>query len=309
MEINFTELEQRVLEDERERLLKGEAPTLYRSVTNAIRTSDDAEGLTFVASEETEDRSGDVIKASGWDLKNFRRNPVMQWAHDYRRPPIGRWTKVWTEGNQLLARGVFDRNDDFATLIEAKYRGKFLNAVSVGFRALEFEPLPQKDSDDGMFFPPLLFKRSELLEISAVPLPAHPAALRKGLDLLEAAPKYFLMPGVEQGSMVATEEQASASPDEQFAIPVWPDHLGTHCAECGAEPNFAETPRGIVAEAHRILGNLLADEPDSKANVDDDEGEAKIADSMHDDEQDEPEPVDDLVDLIAALRAPEETED
>jgi hypothetical protein len=90
---------------------------------------------------------------------------------------------------------------------------------------------------------------------------------------------------------------------------VWPDHLGTHCAECGAEPNFAETPRGIVAEAHRILGNLLADEPDSKANVDDDEGEAKIADSMHDDEQDEPEPVDDLVDLIAALRAPEETED
>jgi hypothetical protein len=44
---------------------------------------------------------GDVIEVEGWDLRNFSRNPVALASHDSRQFPIGRWTKVWIEGNKL----------------------------------------------------------------------------------------------------------------------------------------------------------------------------------------------------------------
>jgi septin family protein len=54
-------------------------------------------------------------------------------------------------------------NDEFARMIYDKYKNGFLNAFSIGFQALE------KDGDT--------FTKSELLEISAVPVPANPEAL------------------------------------------------------------------------------------------------------------------------------------
>ncbi len=39
--------------------------------------------LDFVASNETLDRYGEIIAASGWRLENYRRNPVFQNAHQY----------------------------------------------------------------------------------------------------------------------------------------------------------------------------------------------------------------------------------
>src|SRR5690242_1620632 len=39
--------------------------------------------LDFIASDETLDRFGEVICASGWRLETYRRNPVFQNAHQY----------------------------------------------------------------------------------------------------------------------------------------------------------------------------------------------------------------------------------
>jgi hypothetical protein len=44
--------------------------------------------ITFVASDETEDRLGDVLRSEGWDLDGYRRNPVFLWAHDYTQEVI-----------------------------------------------------------------------------------------------------------------------------------------------------------------------------------------------------------------------------
>jgi hypothetical protein len=54
--------------------------------------------VTVVASTESEDRVGDVILASGWELDAYLANPVILWAHDYSRPAIGKAEKVWVEG-------------------------------------------------------------------------------------------------------------------------------------------------------------------------------------------------------------------
>src|SRR5205814_1396817 len=39
--------------------------------------------LDFISSDETLDRYGEIISASGWRLENYRRNPVFQNAHQY----------------------------------------------------------------------------------------------------------------------------------------------------------------------------------------------------------------------------------
>src|SRR6185369_2807827 len=39
--------------------------------------------LDFIASNECLDRYDEIVTASGWDLENYRRNPVFQNAHQY----------------------------------------------------------------------------------------------------------------------------------------------------------------------------------------------------------------------------------
>src|SRR5688572_32466802 len=45
--------------------------------------------VTWVASDESTDAMGDVIRVKGWDLKRFKLNPVLLWAHDDSLPPVG----------------------------------------------------------------------------------------------------------------------------------------------------------------------------------------------------------------------------
>ncbi len=129
--------------------------------------------LTLVASTEAEDRAGDLIVASGWDLAAYRRNPVFLWAHDYSRPVIGRSLRTWLDGGLLLATIEFAPTP-FAQEVRSLYAGGFMRGVSVGFRALETEPRTGAAGKRG-----LLFKRQELLEISAAPVPVNARALAR----------------------------------------------------------------------------------------------------------------------------------
>ena len=105
---------------------------------DATGAGSDAGGpITFVASDETEDRLGDVLRSDGWDLEAYQRNPVFLWAHDYTRTPVGKGVWTGVEGSRLLTTVVFAPTA-FAREVETLYRQRFLRAVSVGFRAKEF---------------------------------------------------------------------------------------------------------------------------------------------------------------------------
>lgn len=143
--------------------------------------------LRFIGSNETEDRDGDVIRANGWQLENYKKNPVFLWAHDYTVPPIGRALDVRVVNNQLIfdiefpVKGVYPLADTVYEL----YKGGFMKATSVGFQGKEFEPRQGGGT---------LYKKQELLELSAVPVPANPEALQlaksKGL-VTSATEKFF----------------------------------------------------------------------------------------------------------------------
>src|SRR5262245_34770907 len=67
-----------------------------RDVLYRTYRSNAADGFTFVLSDATPDRVGDVIMATGWDLRNFNNNPVALFNHhpDF---PIGMWRNLRVE--------------------------------------------------------------------------------------------------------------------------------------------------------------------------------------------------------------------
>src|SRR5260221_8723919 len=58
---------------------------LRRQIGVKVTMPADAQGdcIDMKASDETMDRYEEVIKADGWDLKNYQRNPVIQNSHQY----------------------------------------------------------------------------------------------------------------------------------------------------------------------------------------------------------------------------------
>lgn len=173
-------------------------PVLYRD-TGKLLQAHATEPLVFVANEESPDRMGDVIEAVGWDLTGFAKNPVMMLAHDHHGLPIGTWRDVKVQGAQLLAIASFDSADPVAVAVEGKYRRGIMKGVSVGFRPLEFEIVANSNGRDTF-----RFKKVELLEISAVAIPAHPAALLQRAMLYE--PRMWSIPKEVKPVAVAPAE-------------------------------------------------------------------------------------------------------
>jgi len=147
--------------------------------------NEDDRTIRFVASDETVDRYGDVISADGWQLANFRKNPIFLWGHDYDRP-IGRVVKVGVEDGRLMASAKLAAQgaSEFVDGLWALIKEKIIRAVSVGF-TVDSDKDYEYIRDEEERVTGLHFLRQELLEISLVAVPANPSALlvARGLKL------------------------------------------------------------------------------------------------------------------------------
>src|SRR5438094_146508 len=95
--------------------------------------------LDFIASDETLDRYGEIISASGWRLENYRRNPVFQNAHQYGDIIFTLGKALITEVRELAGRAALFQRIEFATdinpmarIAHGLYKGGFLRAVRQG---------------------------------------------------------------------------------------------------------------------------------------------------------------------------------
>lgn len=152
-----------------------------------------------IASTGEMDRMGDRINPEGWELRDFKKNPVMLWAHDNFMPPVARAKKVWVEDKRLKVKGEFAPTP-FAQELKILVEQGFLNAVSVGFVPLMEDEKGQIDIEGKMYRHAeeeelksfeekrlkgegMRFEKQELLEVSWVAVPALASALvtaRKG---------------------------------------------------------------------------------------------------------------------------------
>lgn len=132
---------------------------------------EDGHKFTFVFSTGEVDRDHDIIEQGGIDLKPFKDNPVVLWAHDYRTPPVARVIDTWFREGKLMGTIEFPPEGTYALsdTLRGLVAGGFLNAVSIGFNSLEWTFDEERHGVD--------FKRIELYELSLVPVPSNRGAL------------------------------------------------------------------------------------------------------------------------------------
>jgi HK97 family phage prohead protease len=132
--------------------------------------------IRFVASDESVDRYGDIIRAAGWQLDNFRKNPVLLFGHQSRSLPVGKVDPIGIEGTRLIAHAEFPPEgvSPFADTVAQMVDKGFLSAVSVGFMPLA---TPTPIFDENKSVTGFEYNGQELLELSVVPVPANPNAL------------------------------------------------------------------------------------------------------------------------------------
>jgi phage head maturation protease len=162
-----------------------EAQIVQKHMSVEIKAVDQAAGIyDIVISTETPDRDGDIIEVAGWQEENYLKNPVVLFGHDYRSVPVGKTLELRKQQGKYIARFQFREAggpNDPVLPIRAAWDQGMLNAASVGFKPLEWEPITDNiDPDDhwALMFAPRRYKKQELLEWSIVSIPANQEALR-----------------------------------------------------------------------------------------------------------------------------------
>ena len=151
---------------------------LIASVPFHLTAETENAGFAWTLSTFDLDRFGERIDPAGWDFSRFIKNPVVEWAHRYDIPAIGKIENLTINDDGLHGVVIFNDKsfDPLAWSIEQRVKAGVIRAGSVGFRVIEIEIPSKDDNKDGTS---LIFRKQELLEFSICNVPANPWALAK----------------------------------------------------------------------------------------------------------------------------------
>lgn len=212
--------------------------------------------IRFVVSDETIDRDGDILIASGCDFSEFQGNPQFLGFHSYHEFPLGvpkswgidiRKRQVWMN---VYFPTVDELSTDPATASEkAKlvdftynaYKTGLLNAVSVGFMTKDYEP-----TETGR-----KITKWNLLEVSAVPIPANPNAIAEARGMKSFAPE---MLDILEGKKMDKKGGAKFSADTKK----------NHGAIVERMCKAYDTYNAEMKACHKALQDFMADEPEEE---------------------------------------------
>jgi len=155
-----------------------EHPGLVRRAFPAVKRTVDADKGIYegVITVETQDRTEDIIVATGGRLDNYLRNPVVPFCHSYYGLPVARALQLHVEAERITATWQFPPPDLLpnADLVRKAWHAGFLNALSIGIWPIRWQSL----GDDDAWWAPRRYIEWEMLEFSIVVIPMHPDALR-----------------------------------------------------------------------------------------------------------------------------------
>jgi HK97 family phage prohead protease len=152
---------------------------LIAPVPFLLAADGDAEqGLAWTLSTYDLDRFSERIDPAGWEYKRYMDNPVVEWAHRYDIPAIGKVESLYADDKGLHGSVIFNDKDydPFGWAIGQRVKAGVIRAGSVGFRVIEIEIPDKETAKDGTT---LIFRKQELLEFSICNVPANPFALAK----------------------------------------------------------------------------------------------------------------------------------
>jgi HK97 family phage prohead protease len=156
-------------------------PTRTPVTVEPTRIDRDTRTLEVTLTTASRDRQGDVVEPTGLDFSNYLKNPVVLWAHDLSLPPVGKVLNVTVGPREVSARVLF-ASTEFAREVFDLYADGFLNAWSVGFIPKKWNRLPSGGNAPGGCH----VLEAEVVEVSAVPVPANPEALTRMLSHIKS---------------------------------------------------------------------------------------------------------------------------
>lgn len=150
---------------------------IVRATPTQIKQADaERRILRIRITDATEDRYRDVVDPKGGDFKNFKKNPVVPWAHDYWGLPVARDTGLEVEDAAVYGHPQFPTAEEHA-FADTVYRlavAGYVNAASIGFMPKEWTYDEERRGYNIL--------RWELWEYSIVPIPANPSCLIEARD-------------------------------------------------------------------------------------------------------------------------------
>jgi len=161
---------------------------LFKTSTIEIKSKDeDAREIVAIASKEIKDRDNDIIRIGttakdGINIVEYKKNPVILFAHDSHSLPIAKATKIWKEDKKLMVKIQFPTPEisSMGDTIYKLIKNDYLKSLSIGFRP-SWETAVRDEKQGGWDF-----KNSELFEISIVPIGANQGATVISKDFKQA---------------------------------------------------------------------------------------------------------------------------
>lgn len=134
--------------------------------------------IEFICSTSVIDRADEVIEQDGWELDNFKTNPVFLAQHRHvtdsgRSTVLGSFMQIGVTGGALVGRVKF-ADTELGREYKSLYRDKHMRAVSVGFMPKAGE---NRSGDKGRKV--YHHTRQELYEVSAVAVGCNQEALAR----------------------------------------------------------------------------------------------------------------------------------
>ena len=190
--------------------------------------------IEVVASKEVVDRQGDKVIINGISIDKFVKNPVVPFAHNYSSLPVAKAVGIKFEGDELVMKLQFASKElhEFADTVFNMFKEGFLNAVSIGFIPLK----SSFDETEGAF----VIEKSELLEVSVVPVPANQDALVRSFEAMKS-----VNIKAEEKSQEIMKETVKAKPDMAISV-----------RDVDAVKEELEKAETIIAEADEEIESL-----------------------------------------------------
>ena len=157
-------------------------------VTEARQAEDGSAHRMVIAANELS-RNGDDLNLRGISFKNYRKNPVVLWAHDsYQGIPIAKTVKIdHDDQGRIVADFEFNSDDEFAARVENAWNGGFIRGASI--RYMPTKVVEVRDEQGRV--DRLRIEESELLEWSLVAVPADPDSVRAAARALNLPEEIF----------------------------------------------------------------------------------------------------------------------
>lgn len=212
-----------------------------------------------------EDRIGDIILPSAWNMDNFKKNPIILFNHDYDSP-VGRGVDVKIKDGGLFLEAEIGNPSSGYPLTKTQLETRsllaqgILKAFSVGFWPKDGD----YDEEKGVF----IFTDVELLEVSIVSVPCQQDSLVEQVKGLNNCKR----------SKVMDEETKKMLTEISDGVKACVSKIGEVYSKLEGSEKPSETPspveESLKAEI-KTLKDSVASHTESKAKIEQENAQLK----------------------------------